>query len=110
MIQTTPFLLVIVCVKKVLLQTELETIINYVIISDEGEEDNTSKKQEKQPLAGGKKVKPSSRNRTKDKVAFSHTWLAGALKGHSSRILDMDFSPNGKYVITVGEGKCCWCL
>lgn len=36
---------------------------------------------------------------------FTHPWLVTSLKGHSGRVLDMDFSSNGKYVATCGEGE-----
>lgn len=39
------------------------------------------------------------------KQTFSHPWLLTSLKGHSSDVLDMDFSSNGKYLATCGEGK-----
>ncbi|XP_023345836.1 transducin beta-like protein 2 [Eurytemora carolleeae] len=32
-------------------------------------------------------------------------WLLTSLKAHSKRILDMDFSPNGKYIATTGEDQ-----
>ena len=54
--------------------------------------DNASKKRDR-PL------------RKKDsKTSFSHAWLAGTLKGHGSDILGLDFSQNGKYVITCAGG------
>ncbi|WAR01716.1 TBL2-like protein [Mya arenaria] len=67
------------------------------------DETKTSKKEKQQPTT--KKTKSVARTKGKDRVVFSHEWLAGSLKGHSSRILDMDFSPNGKYVITVAEDR-----
>src|SRR4051812_12273982 len=40
-------------------------------------------------------VKPGS--------AYSHPWLATSLKGHSGRVLDVDFSSNGKYLVTCSD-------
>lgn len=38
-------------------------------------------------------------------VPFSHLWLSCTLKGHSSRIVSIDFSPNGKYMLSASEGR-----
>ncbi|CAB3362887.1 Hypothetical predicted protein [Cloeon dipterum] len=38
-------------------------------------------------------------------VAFSHPWLYTSLKGHSSTILSMDFSSNGKYLISCSDDR-----
>ena len=51
-----------------------------------------------------KKQKPLAKNVKKLNTAFSHTWLASTLKGHSGRVIDFDFSPNGKYVISTADG------
>ncbi|XP_052261131.1 transducin beta-like protein 2 isoform X2 [Dreissena polymorpha] len=67
------------------------------------EESKNSSKSEKQ--LANKKPKLVARVRSREKIVFTHKWLAGTLKGHSSPILDMDFSPNGKYVITVAEDR-----
>lgn len=70
---------------------------------DQNETKPTTNKQEKQT---SKKSKPVSKARLRTQLSsFTHKWLAGSLKGHGARITDMDFSPNGKYVITVAEGK-----
>ena len=37
--------------------------------------------------------------------AFSHPWLVCSLRGHSAPITGVDFSVNGKYVVTSAEGK-----
>lgn len=36
---------------------------------------------------------------------FSHPWLLATLKGHSGRVLDMDFSANGKYLASCGDDR-----
>ncbi|XP_059140998.1 transducin beta-like protein 2 [Physella acuta] len=38
-------------------------------------------------------------------VPFSHLWLSCTLKGHSSRIVSIDFSPNGKYMLSASEDR-----
>ncbi|XP_023232958.1 RNA exonuclease 1 homolog isoform X1 [Centruroides sculpturatus] len=38
------------------------------------------------------------------KAQFTHPWLITTLKGHSGNILDMDYSNNGKYLISCDEG------
>ena len=40
-----------------------------------------------------------------DKQGFSHPWLLTSLKGHTGQVLDMDFSVNGKYLITCADGQ-----
>merc|ERR1712038_1088990 len=48
------------------------------------------------------KEKPSKRD---NKHVFTHPWLASTLKAHSSPILDMDFSLNGKYLVSSSEDR-----
>uniref|UniRef100_U5EHC5 Putative ws beta-transducin repeat protein n=1 Tax=Corethrella appendiculata TaxID=1370023 RepID=U5EHC5_9DIPT len=36
---------------------------------------------------------------------YSHPWLFTTLKGHTGKILDMDFSTNGKYLATCSEDR-----
>uniref|UniRef100_A0A0N5AKB6 WD_REPEATS_REGION domain-containing protein n=1 Tax=Syphacia muris TaxID=451379 RepID=A0A0N5AKB6_9BILA len=38
-------------------------------------------------------------------VAYSHPWLLTTLKGHVGQILDIDFSPNGKFLISVCKDR-----
>ncbi|XP_060574633.1 transducin beta-like protein 2 [Ruditapes philippinarum] len=75
--------------------------------NEEKEEDkNDSKPANKQEKQANKKVKPAGKTKVKSQQStFAHKWLASSLKGHGARILDMDFSPNGKYVITVAEDR-----
>lgn len=35
---------------------------------------------------------------------FTHSWIIGTLKGHTSPILDMDLSNNGKFLVSCAEG------
>ncbi len=60
------------------------------------------KKVHKPPAA--KKQKSFDRPRKDTKHTFNHPWLASSLKSHSSPILGMDFSPNGKYLASCAEG------
>ncbi|RUS84826.1 hypothetical protein EGW08_007441, partial [Elysia chlorotica] len=56
--------------------------------------------------SSNKKVKPVTKSIKKPShVPFSHAWLSCTLKGHSSRIVALDFSPNGKYLITASEDR-----
>jgi len=44
--------------------------------------------------------------KTKDtKTTFSHKWLLTSLKGHSAKVLDLDFSANGKFLASCGEDR-----
>ncbi|XP_063396087.1 transducin beta-like protein 2 [Mytilus trossulus] len=52
-----------------------------------------------------KKSKPAQRHKRIQHVPFSHAWLATILRGHSSPVLDFDFSPNGKYLISTAEDR-----
>ncbi|CAG2251092.1 TBL2 [Mytilus edulis] len=52
-----------------------------------------------------KKSKPAQRHKRIQHVPFSHAWLATILRGHSSSVLDFDFSPNGKYLISTAEDR-----
>lgn len=73
---------------------------------EEDKQDETNTKEEKQEKQQQqKKTKIPTKPKRATNVAFNHKWLASSLKGHSSPILDMDFSPNGKYVITVAEDR-----
>nr|CAD7416397.1 unnamed protein product [Timema poppensis] len=38
------------------------------------------------------------------KQRFAHPWLLTSLKGHTGKVLDMDFSSNGKFLATCAEG------
>lgn len=82
----------------------MSTIL-YILVPEEEEQEESKPVTKKEKTQPNKKPKSVSKQKGKSSVAFTHEWLAGSLKGHSSRILDMDFSPNGKYVITVAEGS-----
>lgn len=64
---------------------------------------NTKISNQQQEKQSSKKQKPA-RGKA-HQTQFTHKWLACSLKGHGANILDMDFSPNGKYVITVAEDR-----
>jgi len=51
------------------------------------------------------KKKAAERKPKEVKSTFSHKWLMGSLKAHSKRILDMDFSPSGKFLATTAEDE-----
>ena len=53
----------------------------------------------------GKKKERQATSKRKVATVFSHPWLAGTLKSHSSSVLGIDFSPNRKYLISWSEGK-----
>ncbi|OWF53107.1 transducin beta-like protein 2 [Mizuhopecten yessoensis] len=59
-------------------------------------------KQEK----NSKKSKLNVRTKKPQQLQVNHPWLASTLKGNSSAVLGIDFSPNGKYLITTAEDRC----
>lgn len=42
-------------------------------------------------------------NKRSEKM-INHPWLLTSLKGHTGRVLDMDFVSNGKYLASCSEG------
>lgn len=54
------------------------------------------------PVAKQNKKKQSAN--WKNKGAFSHPYLATNLMGHTSKILSMDCSSDGKYLVSCAEG------
>ncbi|XP_029651046.1 transducin beta-like protein 2 [Octopus sinensis] len=52
-----------------------------------------------------KTAKKPFTTKKKAHATYTHPWLLTTLKGHTSTILDMDFSQNGKYFITVAEDR-----
>ena len=57
---------------------------------------------------GDKQVKKSKQRQVKrsHSVQFTHPWMACMLKGHSGLVTGMDFSSNGKYLMTASDGMC----
>ena len=47
----------------------------------------------------------ASRKVAAAKDTFSHAWLLTTLKGHSGRVLDLDFSENGKYLASSADDR-----
>ena len=56
-------------------------------------------------VAGGKKRdRRTQQKKDSHSSVFTHAWLASTLKGHAAPILALDFSPNGKQLVTCAEG------
>lgn len=86
-------------------ENEIDTSLN----SQQG---NNSKKKNPQQTNKDKQENGTRKNSTggnKEKhhhhtnQNYTHPWLVANLKGHSGRVLDVDFSANGKYLATCSE-------
>ena len=71
---------------------------------------NLNAKNKKNSNNGGKDKQPShtkkavhNKEKHQTNQNYSHPWLVANLKGHSGRVLDIDFSANGKYLATCSE-------
>lgn len=61
---------------------------------------------EKNSKSNTKTEKKSAFKPTKAKdVQLKHKWLAATLKAHSDKVTGIDFSSNGKYLLSCGLGK-----
>ncbi|CAH1801363.1 unnamed protein product, partial [Owenia fusiformis] len=74
--------------------------------NQEEESDKNEKVKESKPTkAQPQKKKTVVKTRPEKRQAFTHPWLSCTLKGHSSPILGMDFSANGKYLASCSEDR-----
>ncbi|KAJ8679510.1 hypothetical protein QAD02_015297 [Eretmocerus hayati] len=65
--------------------------------------DANEKEQGKQREVSKRQAK--SKKRREIQQEFTHSWMVGALKGHTAPILDMDFSANGKFLASCAEDR-----
>ncbi|XP_063975433.1 transducin beta-like protein 2 isoform X3 [Diachasmimorpha longicaudata] len=58
---------------------------------------------------GGKRAKNKKRREAQQE--FTHSWMVGALKGHTGPVLDMNFASNNKFLASCGEDRTVhiWC-
>lgn len=54
----------------------------------------------------GSNKRAKNKKRREAQQEFTHSWMVGALKGHTARVLDMNFSSNGKFLASCAEGMC----
>ena len=80
------------------------------IISDATELEKVKFDYSKDLVSGSAATSSGSNKRAKNKKRreaqqeFTHSWLRGALKGHTASVLNMNFSSNGKYLASCAEG------
>ncbi|XP_076671100.1 RNA exonuclease prage isoform X2 [Andrena cerasifolii] len=51
----------------------------------------------------GSNKRAKNKKRREAQQEFTHSWMVGALKGHTARVLDMNFSSNGKFLASCAE-------
>uniref|UniRef100_A0A1B6MB85 Uncharacterized protein n=1 Tax=Graphocephala atropunctata TaxID=36148 RepID=A0A1B6MB85_9HEMI len=44
-------------------------------------------------------------NQKMSKQTYTHSWMVTSLKGHTGQVTDIDFSPNGKFLVTCAEDR-----
>lgn len=55
--------------------------------------------------AGGTNKRAKNKKRRETQQEFTHSWVVGALKGHTGPVLDMNFSSNGKFIASCAEDR-----
>ncbi|XP_046679951.1 RNA exonuclease 1 homolog isoform X1 [Homalodisca vitripennis] len=50
-----------------------------------------------------KKHQTEKWNQKLSKQTYTHSWMVTSLKGHTGQVTDIDFSPNGKFLVTCAE-------
>uniref|UniRef100_A0A1Y1MZI9 Uncharacterized protein n=2 Tax=Photinus pyralis TaxID=7054 RepID=A0A1Y1MZI9_PHOPY len=79
-------------------------------VDDRGKHEKRSEQVEKkkESVVSKSKKKVSVEGRwtgRSDKQSYTHPWLLTSLKGHTSEVLDMDFSSNGKYLASCADDR-----
>ncbi|GAB6033731.1 hypothetical protein CHUAL_013843 [Chamberlinius hualienensis] len=72
--------------------------------------DNRTKQVVVEKTTQQKQKKRSSVQSSDGQKSFHHPWLFATLKAHTSSVLNIDFSPNKKYLASCGEesmASCC---
>ncbi|KAJ9582230.1 hypothetical protein L9F63_003440, partial [Diploptera punctata] len=84
------------------------TVLVLVYISNllkTSKEDDVKNTEAEVPKKEKQKEISSSNLKSNSKQTFTHPWLMTSLKGHSGKVLDMDFSSNGKFLATCAEDR-----
>ncbi|XP_076243383.1 transducin beta-like protein 2 isoform X2 [Calliopsis andreniformis] len=53
----------------------------------------------------GSNKRAKNKKRREAQQEFTHSWMVGALKGHTAPVLDMNFSSNGKFLASCAEDR-----
>uniref|UniRef100_A0A915ASE8 Transducin beta-like protein 2 n=2 Tax=Parascaris univalens TaxID=6257 RepID=A0A915ASE8_PARUN len=72
--------------------------------SSREQSEEESEKEPPKPNPFRKISAKTSKAKSRD-VLFDHPWMITTLKGHVGRVLDVDFSSNGKFLVSVGEDR-----
>jgi len=80
-----------------------QNILIYFFLAGQNKSRNGSLKSKEEEAKVPKKKLNQARTENKSST-FTHPWLLTSLKGHSSPVLSIDFSSNGKYLASCSAG------
>ncbi|XP_015115655.1 transducin beta-like protein 2 isoform X2 [Diachasma alloeum] len=82
-----------------------------VHVESENSEPLTSTSGNSQAISTGGGKRAKNKKRREAQQEFTHSWMVGALKGHTGPVLDMNFSSDGKFLASCAEDRTVhiWC-